>query len=581
MILKRLYELAERNGLLDDPAFEGIAVPFVVNIDSLGGYLGIIDCREAITVPSAKGPPKSRQGKGREIAIPKPHGNTANAGFARFFCDTLARVLPVSDEAKCVASRGTFWEQIGLAATETADPALNAVYRFGERLQSDPPLALAIQQDLLDLKPGPGDRCTFKWHPDEGKTILDRDAVRNWWRQYYARFDKGRQNSGRKGVCQVTGEFGPIAVVHANKISGIPDGIASGSSIVSNDKAAFESYGLEGAANAGIGYRAADGYTRAIQALIQQKLCKSRVSIGSSLFLFWTREPSDLNDVFAALMDGTDPAMVEKLLRSPLQGRNAGTIKSNAFYCLTVSANSARVVIRDYLEAPLAVAHANLVSWFKDLQICDAWGKEIVTVFPMRLLALATAWDLDHVLPGLMTQLMEAAIKGFPLADHILAACLRRLQAEGSEGFTPTRLGLIKLFLIRKGFQMDNTLDQSSVTPAYLCGRLMATFERIQWGAMPEVNATVVDRFYGTTSTSPGMVLPRLFKSAQQHLNKLSGEKPGMAENLKKDLESLCSQINAFPNLLTLSQQGEFALGFYHQRAFYRKGREAVPAKAE
>ena len=99
----------------------------------------------------------------------------------------------------------------------------------------------------------------------------------------------------------------------------------------------------------------------------------------------------------------------------------------------------------------------------------------------------------------------------------------------------------------------------------------MAVFERAQWGALGDVNANVVDRFYGTASTAPGLVFPRLFKSFQQHVSKLESEKPGMATNVKRDIEELCSRVPQLPHLLRLDQQGEFALGFYHQRAEYRR----------
>lgn len=572
MILKRLYELALRDGLLDDPAFEAMPVPFVVNISADGDYLGVQERRGVVNVPAKKGPPKSRPDKGREILIPKPHGNTANAGFARYFCDTLARVLPVSQESKSVASRKTFWHQLGQAAEQTHDPALIAVAEFGRRLPGDNDLAERIQHDLEALKPGPGDRCTLAWHPDSGNTILERSSVRDWWRGFYAQFDKGRQESGRRGVCQITGDIGPITPVHTNKIGGLPGGIASGGSLVSNDKPAFESYGLAGAENAGIGFRAADGYTRAMQSLIQQKNRKSRLSVGGNLFLFWTREISDVTDLFAQVLDGSDPALVEHLFRSLQTGRESNLLNENAFYCITVCANSARITVRDYLEAPLGQVKANLARWFDDLCIVDAWGKEKRRLFPLWQLAVATALDSDHVLPSLPAQLMDAALKGYPLGDCVLSACLQRLHAEGSEGFRTERMALIKLFLKRKGINMGETLDTESLSPAYYCGRLMAAFERIQRGALGEVNASVVDRFYGTASTAPGLVFPRLFKSAQQHLSKMHGDKPGMSVNLQKELELLCSSISAFPRLLTLAQQGEFALGFYHQRADYRKG---------
>jgi len=573
MILTRLYELAEREKLLEDPAFEMAPVPFVVKIDRDGAYLGIEDRRATITIPGKKGPPKTRRDKGRELPVTKAHGNTANPGFARFFADTLARVLPVSDEAKSVASRKTFWEQMERAASESGDEALAAACAFGRKIASDSALAAKLREDVEALKPAPGDRCTLAWNPDEGFTILERDSVRGWWRRFYAAFDEGRQSAGPQGLCQVTGEYGAIATVHATKIAGVPGGIASGVSVVSNDKAAFESYGLEGAANAGISFRAAEGYTRAIQALVQEKLHRSRIAIGDALFLFWTRQKCDLDDILGCL-EGNDPALVVKLMQSPLEGQESRAADENAFYCLTLSGNSARAVVRDYLEARLPEVKANLRQWFADLRIVGPWGKELVTVFPLWQLAASTAADSDGIAPGLSAQLVHAAMKALPLPDNVLAACLRRLAARGIDGFTAARLGLIKLILRRKGVDMGEQLSDAPESAAYVCGRLMAVFERLQWAALGDVNANVVDRFYGTASTAPGLVFPRLFKSAQQHLGKLQADKPGMAVNLQKDLEGLCSQVRAFPGLLSLTEQGAFALGFYHQRAAYRKGKD-------
>ncbi len=569
MILTRLYELAEREKLMDDPAFETLPVPIIVKVGDGGQYLGVEDRRDPVEIPTKNGPPKTRPGRGKELPIPKAHGNTANAGFARYFVDTLARVLPVSDEKKSVASRSTFWHQMAEAAASTNDPALIAVSAFGQSLATDSPLAQRISAEISALKPGPGDRCTFAWFQDEGLTILDREAVKAWWRKFYCQFDESRQGEGPRGICQITGEFGPIATVHATKLSGIPGGIASGVSLISNDKQAFESYGLEGASNAAIGYRAVDGYTRAIQALVQEKLHRSKITSAGDIFLFWSREKGPVDDLVACL-DGTNPEMVAALLESVHGGREAKVADENAFYCLTLSGNAARAVVRDYLEAPISEVKGKLRQWFTDLRIINPSGVEMTTIFPLWQLALATAFDSAAVSPTTPPQLLAGAIQGRMIGDNILAACLRRLHAEGSHGFTAIRIGLVKLILIRKGIIMSEQAMDAG-TPAYVCGRLMAVFERAQWGALGDVNANVVDRYYGTASTAPGLVFPRLFKSARQHIGKLENNKPGMAENIEKDLEELCSQVKDLPHLLKLDQQGEFALGFYHQRADYRR----------
>ena len=569
VILKRLYELAEREKLLDDPAFETLPIPIIVKVGDGGEYLGVEDRHGIVEIPSKKGPPNTKPGRGREFPVPKPHGNIANAGFARYFADTLARVLPVSDEKKSIASRETFWRQMTEAATATNDQALTAVAAFGRLFITDSQLAERIRAEVALVNPGPGDRCTFSWIHDEGLTILDRETVKAWWRTFYRQFDLARQGGGPRGICQVTGEFGPIATVHATKLSGIPGGIASGVSLISNDKQAFESYGLEGAANAAIGYRAVDGYTRAIQSLVQEKLHRSKITCGGDLFLFWCRN-SDVADDLLACVDGTSPELVAKLMDSARGGRETNAADTDKFYCLALSGNAARAVVRDYLETPIPEVRENLRQWFTDLRIISPAGSEITTTFPLLQLALATALDKDAVSPATPPQLLTGALRAAPFGDNILAACLRRLQAEGTRGFTAARLGLIKLILIRKGITMSEQVMNSG-SPAYLCGRLMAVFERAQWGALGDVNANVVDKFYGTASTAPGLVFPRLFKSVQQHISKLENEKPGMAGNIKKDLENLCGSVDHIPHLLKLDQQGEFALGFYHQRAEYRR----------
>ncbi len=569
VILRRLYELAEREKLLDDPAFENLPVPIIVKVGGGGQFLGIEDRHGIVEIPSKKGPAKIKPGRGREISVPKPHGNTANAGFARYFVDTLARVLPVSDEKKSIASRETFWRQIAEAATATNDPALVAVAAFGRLFTIDGQLAERIRGEVASVNPGPGDRCTFSWVQDEGLTVLERESVKAWWRKFYGQFDQARQGGGPRGICQVTGEFGPIATVHATKLSGIPGGIASGVSLISNDKQAFESYGLDGAANAAIGYRAVDGYTRAIQSLVQEKLHRSKIMCGGDVFLIWCRNSAVADDLLACL-DGTSPELVAKLMDSARGGTKAVAADADKFYCLALSGNAARAVVRDYLETPISEVKENLRHWFTDLRIINPAGSEITTTFPLWQLALATALDKDAVSPTIPPQLLAGAFRAAPFGDNILAACLRRLQAEGTGGFTAVRLGLIKLILVRKGITMSEQAMNSG-SSAYLCGRLMAVFERAQWGALGEVNANVVDKFYGTASTAPGLVFPRLFKSVQQHISKLENEKPGMAGNIKKDLENLCSRVDQFPHLLKLDQQGEFALGFYHQRAEYRR----------
>jgi CRISPR-associated protein Csd1 len=129
---------------------------------------------------------------------------------------------------------------------------------------------------------------------------------------------------------------------------------------------------------------------------------------------------------------------------------------------------------------------------------------------------------------------------------------------------------------------MTECLNPESRDAAYLCGRLFAVFDRLQYLALGSVNAGVVERYYASASTTPALVMGRLFRNAQFHLAKADG---GVAGNTAKDFEAItCALGDQFPATLDPEGQGRFALGYYHQKADYRRRtteRKEAEAKAE
>ena len=120
-------------------------------------------------------------------------------------------------------------------------------------------------------------------------------------------------------------------------------------------------------------------------------------------------------------------------------------------------------------------------------------------------------------------------------------------------------------------------LDADNPSPAYRCGRLLAVIEEAQRLAVPGIKATVVDRFWGAASTAPASVYGRLLQGVRPHLAKLRRDRPGAFRALQLRLEEIQAGLTGFPRTLTLEEQGLFALGYYHQRAWDRaQAREAV-----
>jgi CRISPR-associated protein Csd1 len=99
---------------------------------------------------------------------------------------------------------------------------------------------------------------------------------------------------------------------------------------------------------------------------------------------------------------------------------------------------------------------------------------------------------------------------------------------------------------------------------AYKCGRLLAVIERIQSAAIGNPNATLTDRYYGSASTAPASVFGVLLRMTQPHLSKLRKQNQGQAIALERALQD--AMPDYFPTTLSLTEQGLFALGYYHQR---------------
>ena len=113
------------------------------------------------------------------------------------------------------------------------------------------------------------------------------------------------------------------------------------------------------------------------------------------------------------------------------------------------------------------------------------------------------------------------------------------------------------------------SLDSSRIDPAYLAGRLFAVLEKTQSDALGTLNASIRDRFYSSASATPASVFPRLLRTYTHHLAKLEG---GRKINREKLLQNIVAGLDQFPSHLGLTEQGLFAIGYYHQmRDFYTK----------
>ena len=116
------------------------------------------------------------------------------------------------------------------------------------------------------------------------------------------------------------------------------------------------------------------------------------------------------------------------------------------------------------------------------------------------------------------------------------------------------------------------SLNRDYANKGYQLGRLFAVYELAQHAALGKVNASIRDKYFGAASATPAGVFPLIVRGGQNHLAKVRKEKPGWAHLIEKELEEIIGHIapsdpSSLPRSLRLQEQGEFAIGYYHQRA--------------
>ncbi|MEN9226128.1 MAG: type I-C CRISPR-associated protein Cas8c/Csd1 [Thermostichus sp. DRC_bins_24] len=565
MILTKLKEFADTRLNLPPEMYGETPVRWVIDLDPQGSLLGFI--------------PQGGDSKATQRGIPKtvpklPKKRTVGIQPI-LLADTGEYVLGIPKEgakpervAKC---HQQFKQLVQACAGATRDPAVQAIENF---LGTWDPSQAQLPEGF-----DPGGTVTFRVgtripaddHPDN-------HAIQEFW----ARYTAGGDNPDPLPVmmCLVTGQITEVVDRLPEPIKGIPDGQPSGTSLVSANANAFTSYGLQNSFTSPISRRAAEKFGKALNHLLKDE--KSHLQVKPNVFVFWTRDPDDF-DPFS-LLDKPEAEDVQNLLKSALSGQQNYTVEGheNEFYALSLTANNARAVVRDWLQTTVPHVQDNLRLWFQSQTIVDPYGQP---ARPFGVYALAASAYRDpnkEMQPTVPTALLRCALAGEGIPDHLLAKANRRTAVEGD--IPHARAALIKLILLshwrRTTHPMPN-LESLNLNPeldppdqaAYHCGRLFAQLEIIQRSAQKGINTTLVDRYYTAASTTPKKILGDLIAKAQPHLAKIRKDSRGTYEALERQLEEISASLDpaTLPTSLTMQQQSLFGLGYYHQRAENRR----------
>lgn len=266
---------------------------------------------------------------------------------------------------------------------------------------------------------------------------------------------------------------------------------------------------------------------------------------------------------------------LQDLIRLPKTGREqALKLDEASFHMGILSPNKARLVIREWIHSSVSGLLDHLKTYLDALRIVQPSG-ESGKIQPLPVLLQA----IETVDAHLVRQLLRTIYQGYAPPHQLLPMVLQRFRlphilTDRKESWKYAALAsLIKLALTygkEEAISME-ALNPTYLKPAYLCGRLLAVLEEIQQRATGfKIGSTVVQRYYGAASTAPASTFGSLLRlTTTAHLPKVS---PDMARLLEEVMQ-LLDQAGGFPTTLSMKEQAEFGLGFYHQRAQFNNQR--------
>lgn len=390
---------------------------------------------------------------------------------------------------------------------------------------------------------------------------------------------QSKSNENKKAVCLITGvKEKPVNTTYSSFILG---GKSNAKLVAFQVNSGYDSYGKKMGLNAPISEEAEFKYTTALLKLLS-KNSRNKFRIGDRSFIFWASSNNEAAEqTEKSLFDllgyneevNDDPNAKIEQVRKVFTAIYSGSLKTSLedrFYILGLAPNSARIAVVYWSECSLKEFAGNILCHFKDMEIKDTRNdKKPYMGIKSMLSAVTLNGKQSEATPNLPEAIVKSIFQGMPYPFTLFSACIRRIRAESGnkDAIRIARMAIIKAYLNRindNNKKIETMLDKSNTNQGYLCGRLFAVLENLQYAANKQ--DSIRSGYMNAASSTPSAVYPTILKLSNSHYSKLAKDKKGLAIYFDNQKKEIMAQISDFPDTLDLSDQGRFFLGYYHQK---------------
>ena len=558
MILRALYDYYKRSDNLPAKGMEEKEIGFLVVLSPEGRFLRFEDCR---------------LGKGRaRIYLVKKHVGRSSAAVANYLYDNSAYVLGYSDKTngKEQLYFDTFKEKVETIAKVFPDNkdiyAIQAFYK-----NSRDSIIQTVSQDVLweDIRKNLSKKySTFSFRIEgDLKIVAEKKEI----------LQLEECDSSDVKFCLVSGKYGvPVDTTTATMI---PGSQAIAKLVAFQVNSGYDSYGKTKCGNAPISEEAEFAYTTALNSMLQ-KGSRNKFMLGNRTFVFWASSKNEAaveaeNSLFELLGYSEevkdDPNANIMKARKVFESIYSGLLKTeldDRFYILGLAPNSARIAVVYWSETTLKDFAGKILNHFNDMEIHDTRKDKKPYMGIREIISSVTlGGKMSDVTPNLPEAVVKSIFQGLPYPQTLYSACVRRIRAE--QKLTITRAAIIKAYLNRQSNnnkKIDIMLDKENNNQGYLCGRLFAVLDNLQFAANGQ--DSIRSSYMNAASTTPSTVFSTILKLSNNHYGKLAKDKKGLANFFDNQKKEIMAMLQEFPDTLELNDQGRFFLGYYHQKNY-------------
>lgn len=569
--LTRYYEDLLKRGEIAAPGWSPAKISFALCLDKNGQVTQVIPTMEEVTMG------KKTVLRPQSMILPSAVEKTSNSYLlSNFLWEDSSHFLGVDQKCNIKPSKHSiiaFSTAANLHHTVldgVNSPIAKAILAFFDSWQPEKAMehpALSGQYETIIA----GGNLLFRVdgiYPQEDKAICDA------WQQYWKKPCKDTKWM----QCLATGLFNQeIARTHP-KVKGSPkDGFQTmGNALVSFNNDSESSYGHEQNYNAPVGKYAAFAYTAALNHLLADR--DNVQVIGDTTIVCWAEGAEPVyQDLFMSFMSDNMPSTISDndlraALRELAAGRpcaDLGVDPNRTFYILGLAPNAARLSVRFFLRDSFGKLMRNVNEHYERLEIVRPANAKPGVLYLWALLRETVnpnAKDKSPS-PAMAGATARAVFSGGLYPASLLEAVMLRIRAE--RDITWGRAAIIKAYYLKNPHTdcpeevLTVSLNEASTNIPYTLGRLFSVYEAAQQAANPGINATIKDKYFNSAAAMPASIFPVLNNLYQKHLRKLESGKRVYFDKQVSALKGVLRE--SYPIRMTLTQQGAFDLGYYHQ----------------